>query len=82
MPFQNRLQALRLRHRPRKSIKDKSVRAVQSHPVFDQLDDGVVRNETAALNDLGRLQAQAACRDLSLAAKSRPVMSLEFRIAA
>ena len=66
MPLQNRLQAFRLRDRARKSIEHKPVPAMQAQPVFDQFDDDLVRNQSAMLRGLGRLESRAACpRSLS-----------------
>src|SRR6478672_1931400 len=45
--LQNAMQRFRLRNRARKTVEDEAVRAVQTDPVFDQLDDDLVRNEFA-----------------------------------
>src|SRR5437764_11800279 len=58
MSGENRGETLRLWHGAGKPIENKSVRAVQSQPVFNQLHDRCVRNEPASLNNLGRLSPQ------------------------
>src|SRR5437016_4722038 len=52
MASENRCQALGLWNRARKSIEDKTMRTMQSQPIFDQFYNCRIRHEDAPLNGL------------------------------
>src|SRR5438045_8128243 len=58
MPLQNSVERLGLRDRARKTVEDEAVRAVEPHPVLDQFDDDLVRDELAVLRVFRRLNSK------------------------
>lgn len=58
MPGENGRETFRLRHGARKPIENKTVRAVQSQPVFNQLYDRCIRDKPALLNNLRGFDSQ------------------------
>src|SRR5438552_448751 len=62
MSGKNGRETFRLRHCARKPIENKTVRAVQSQPVFNQLHNRCIRNEPALLNNLRRLGPQRCAK--------------------
>ena len=57
MPGENRGQAFGLWNRARESIKDKTVRAMQAQPIFDQFYNCRIRDQATPLNNLGSLDS-------------------------
>src|SRR3954465_971139 len=58
MSLQNTLERFGLRDRPRKAVEDETLRAMEPHPIFYQLDDNLVRDELAVLGIFRRLNPE------------------------
>src|SRR5437868_9577668 len=69
MSVENRRQAFGLWHGARKPIENKTVRAVQPEPVFNQFHDRCIRDQSALLNYLGRLRPQR-CPEIFLSSQN------------
>src|SRR5438874_634459 len=69
MSVENRRQAFGLWHGARKPIENKTVRAVQPKPVFNQFHDRCIRDQSALLNYLRRLGSQW-CSEIFLSSQN------------
>src|SRR5207237_10368408 len=69
MSVENRRQAFSLWHGARKPIENKTVRAVQPKPVFNQFHDRCIRDQSALLNYLRRLGSQW-CSEIFLSSQN------------
>ena len=73
MPLQNSLQRFRLRNRARESVEDETVRTMQAHAIFNQLDDDLIGDQLAVLASVSAdLHAEQRARVPSRGAGSRP----------
>src|SRR5207253_100819 len=69
MSVENRRQAFGLWYGARKPIENKTVRAVQPEPVFNQFHNRCIRDQSALLNYLGRLRPQR-CPEIFLSSQN------------